>query len=103
MRVLAAGIGRRGELLERLEMFLRQHGALAVDPSVELVVPGEVKAVEKRTGVHPNGVLRSPRAERRGEFGDVARDQLGVEAQLLDAEDHVVGAELVTERVDRPA
>jgi hypothetical protein len=59
-----------------------------------------MKAVEEQARTETHGVFIPTGSNRRRKVGDVTRDELGIEAKLLDAYDRVVGAELLTKRVD---
>jgi hypothetical protein len=60
-----------------------------------------MKAVEKGAGVSRLGVFQATLGQRLLEFGQIARDQPGVEPQVPGAEQHVLRAEVLPQRVDR--
>jgi hypothetical protein len=98
--VVTTSIRRGGQLFECLEVLLQQHRPFRLGPAVELVVAGEMKAVEEWSRVDAYRVFRPARANSGGVLGDVARDELRVEPQIFHPDDRFVGSELLTECVD---
>jgi hypothetical protein len=99
-RVVTTSVRCSGQLFERLEVLPQEHRSLSVSPAVELIIASEMEAVQEWSRVDTHGVFRPPRANSRRVLGDVARDELRVEAQVFHPDDRVVETELLAERVD---
>ena len=89
------------EGLERPHVLVRKRGALTFCPSRELIGTQKVKTVQERTAVERGSARIIPARHRRREFEDVGRDQRGIEAKLLGADDEIFVAQVLAKSVER--
>src|SRR5207237_4305827 len=85
-----------GERLERLARALLQPLALGFYPALELHRLAQVEAVQERPAVEGNGSGRIAALERILESLDVARNDVGIQAQLGPAEEQLRSVQIAT-------
>ena len=98
--VLAPGGRSRGRLEQRAVVG-RDPFSLFLRPTGEVGRPRQMEVAQKRAGVQPRGLLERARRPRDLEGRQIHLDQLGIEPQVAGAEDGLLGAQLLAQRVER--
>ena len=89
-----------GQALEHGAVVPGQLRPLLLQPALELGCVGEVKSVEEGAGILPGRLFQPVCPEGGREQGDVTGDEVGVEPEVLGAQEDLVRAHLLAEGVE---
>jgi hypothetical protein len=99
LRGVAALAGPLRQALEGVRIVSRDPGPFLFHPALELGRLGDVKPVEKRADILGRSLLQTARLDGEREGGNIAGDEVGVEADVAGAEEDLVRADLLAQRV----